>query len=144
MIFETVKSLGIALLMFLIMCGSVVGDEVYILWDYDSHTTSRIGFGDNPWEPQPGYEFMVVDIELENHGYPEFDVSPYNFDAYVNDVLYTCAHATFDPSIDTLPIKTIQDGDVVSGKVVYEVPKGTREYYIEYLIYWEYNFVRKS
>lgn len=87
---------------------------------------------------------MVVDIELENHGYSEFDVNPYYFEAVVNKVQYACDAATFDTSINTLPLVTLQDGGAVSGQLVYQIAEGSTEYSIEYTGYtWmDYNFVK--
>ena len=133
---------AIVLLMLSAMCGSAVGDDKYILWDYNAQMTNQVGF----FEPNPGYVYMVVDIELENHGYSEFDVNPFYFEAVVNKVQYECTTTTFDESINTLPTVTLQDGGVVSGQLVYQVLEGSKEYSIEYTGYtWiGYNFMRKS
>lgn len=134
------NTLAIALLVLSAMCSTVVGDEEYILWDYSAYTTNQVGI----FESNPGYVYMVVDIELENHGYSEFDVNPYYFEAVVNKVQYACDAATFDTSINTLPLVTLQDGGAVSGQLVYQIAEGSTEYSIEYAGYtWmDYNFVK--
>lgn len=136
------NTLAIALLVLSAMCSTVVGDEKYILWDYSAYTTNQIGY----FEANPGYTYMVVDIELENHGYSEFDVNPFYFEAVINKIQYQCDTPTFDESINTLPTVTLQDGGAISGQLVYQVLKDSTEYSIKYAGYtWmNYNFVRES
>ena len=130
------------LLVFLGMCGTVASDDKYILWDFDGYTTNQVGI----FNPSSGYVYLVVDLEFENHGYSEFEVNPFYFEAVVNKVSYPCDAAMFDTSINILPTVTLQDGGKISGQVVYQVPKGTTTYSIEYtgFTWMGYDFVRKS
>lgn len=135
------KGMIIFLLVFTAICGISIGDDKYILWDYNAYTTNQIGY----FEPNAGYVYMVVDLELENHGYSEFNVNPYYFDAIVNNIKYSCDLPTYDDSINTLPDVTLQDGGAISGQIVYQILKGSNEYRIEYsgFSWTDYNFVKK-
>lgn len=137
---ELGKGLAIVLFMLAAMCGSAIGDDKYILWDYSGYTTNHVGY----FDADSGYTYMVIDIELENHGYSEFDVNPFYFEAVVNKVQYECDTATFDSAINTLPSVTLQDGGAISGQLVYMVPEDATQYSIKYNGWADYNFVRKT
>jgi Telomeric repeat-binding factor 2. len=92
----------------------------------------------------PGRDYMILHIDIENNGYPKFDVDPSKFIVVMNDVEYMPTNMTciLQPrGVAILNHVKLRDGGKISGCLVYEVPhKDELEYIIEYVDQNEYNF----
>jgi len=79
----------------------------------------------------PDKEFMIVSLEIENYGYDEFKVNPYNYKVVVDNVSYTPSYFNYNIP-DLLKSVTLKNGGKTYGILVYELPENSRWYHIEY------------
>ena len=95
-------------------------------------------------EPAPGKVFLVLDMEIENHGYPEFSVNTLYFSIVMDGVEYSYDSATYilkDDGKAALDTVKLRDGGKTSGSLVFEIPKGKTQYTIEYTGLGNYEFI---
>lgn len=105
--------------------------EKYVQLDTDPGTIlHKIGYS----EADPGKEYMLVKISVENHGYEEFDLDPSCFKMTVNKIIYdreymsSLAEEGYPPLEDV----ALADGGELSGYIVFSVPDGTKSYSLKY------------
>jgi len=94
-------------------------------------------------KPDPGKVFLLLNMEIENHGYSEFSVNPLYFPIIIDGVEYSRDSATY--ALDDLgfaPLDTVKlrNGGKTSGGLVYQIPEGKTQYAIEYDGIGSYNF----
>ncbi len=124
---------------------SGVDSSKYILWDYSGTLYDKISYS----EARTRRTFMVVKLDLKNHGYDEFSVSPADYSAVVDGIEYDYSSATYSlGNMGLTPLESVKlrDGTETSGYIAFEIPKGKTSFEIEYTGFsWDdYNFVRKS
>jgi hypothetical protein len=86
-------------------------------------TMSRISL----LEPAPGHIFLVLTLQIENHGSRTFEVNPYYFYVRVNNVEYGVDGSTFFLS-DSLQPVSVGTGGSTSGAVAFEIPMNNLNY----------------
>ena len=90
-----------------------------IVIGYSSYTTDQIV----EWNrADPGYTYLVIDLDIENRGYDSFNTSCSCFLVIVNNVKYEYSDAVLDLE-DCLRNVDLLDGGRISGKTVFEVPE---------------------
>lgn len=137
--------LTLLLIVLLSMIGmSMAAEPKYIVISEKGNTTDSIG---SLKHAAGGLHYLVVDIVIENHGYPEFSVNPNDFlvTAKNIDEKYRIDSATFYlGSIGKAPLPTVKlaDGDNITGSLVFLTRLRTNEYDVaysgpgDYTIYW--------
>lgn len=104
---------------------------------YSGQLVDKLGY----LEPGPGKVYLVVKIDIENHGYSGVDTNPYKFTVEANNIEYDISGATYmglsDAGYAMLDSVTLKDGGKTSGYLAYEVPKGTSEYSLTYSHWFE-------
>jgi hypothetical protein len=102
-------------------------DDIYVHVQHSGQQMNKIGYS----TPDPGKVYLVVNLNLENHGYSGVDTNPNNFKIEANSIEYGYSPATYSlpdagyPKLDTV---TLKDGGKISGRLAFEVPKGTTSY----------------
>lgn len=112
----------------------------YILINRSAGLYSSIG---RYTEPAPGKVFLLLKMEIENHGYTEFSVSPLYFNIIIDGVEYSYDSATYsldERGLAPLDSVKLRDGGKTSGCLVYQIPTGKTQYVIEYGGPGRYNF----
>ena len=138
-----------ALTLLLIVLLSIIGismaaESAYIAISEKGNTTDSIG---SLKHAAGGLHYLVVDMVIENHGYPEFNVNPNYFlvTAKNIDEKYRIDSATFYlGSLDKDPLPTVKlaDGENINGSLVFLTRLRTNEYDVaysgpgDYTIYW--------
>jgi hypothetical protein len=73
--------------------------------------------------PGPGRTFLVVELEIVNHGYELFPTSWDCFYVIINGQQFTYSDTTlFLPPSDRLPSSGVLNGLMIHGYIIYEVP----------------------
>jgi hypothetical protein len=94
-------------------------------------------------KPDPGKVFLLLNMDIENHGYPEFSVSPLYFKVIIDGVEYSYDSSTYsldERGLAPLDSVKLRDGGKTSGCLVYQIPDGKSRYVIEYSGFGSYNF----
>lgn len=93
-------------------------------------------------EPKQGYVFLVITMNIENHGYKEFQVSPYSFDLVANNIKYKASGGSYllDDKLDSVDIL---DGGSVKGSIAFEVPSNIESYQLQYNYFGDYQIIYK-
>jgi len=89
--------------------------------------------------PATGKIYHVFKVDIENHGYDEFEISRYRCKININQVEYEPSgmYALEDAGLPPLESVTLLDGGKISEYVAFEVPRST-DYSIRYDLYsWE-------
>jgi len=86
-------------------------------------------------EPDKGYTFLIITLDIENMIDREFSTNPYNFKVIINNVEYDHDWATYSLN-DPLKGVDLHKGGRISGSIVFEVPAGTTEYKLVYEGFW--------
>ena len=100
-----------------------------IIIKYSSTTKSQIG----EWiKADPGYTYLILDLEIENHGYESFSTNPLNFSVVVDNVEYDTAFVF--GSENELKTMDLLNGGTIRGTLAFEVPSGVSDkgYQIRY------------
>jgi hypothetical protein len=80
--------------------------------------------------PRAGYFFLILNLNIENHGYNKFSVSQYFFTITVNGQEYTASYVNGLP--DKLVSGDVHDNESKGGNLAFEVPEGTTDFEIVY------------
>jgi uncharacterized repeat protein (TIGR02543 family) len=92
-----------------------------IIITYSSMTTTQIGTGFFPDEPESGNVFLVLDMTINNQGYDSFNTNQFYFSVIVDNVEYSTAFVVhLDNKLESVDIL---DGGTVQGKLAFEVPE---------------------
>lgn len=86
-------------------------------------------------KPAKGNTFLVVGLQIENHGYEGFSVDPSSFSLTIDGFDYRNSPATYyldqvDKKI--LPSGNLRDGNNIDGYIAFEVPSGSKGYKVVY------------
>ena len=101
-----------------------------IVISYSSRTTDQIA----GWiKADPGYTYLIVNLDIENNGYNSFSTNPSNFSAIVNNVGYDVAGGTLRLE-NRLKEVDLLNGGRISGEIAFKLPKGvvTTGYQLRY------------
>ena len=87
-----------------------------IIIRYSSSTMNQVG----EWnKADPGYTYLVLDLDIENRGYDSFSTNPLNFSVVVNNVKYNVAWVTTE---NLLKAVDLLNGGKANGTLAFEVP----------------------
>jgi tetratricopeptide (TPR) repeat protein len=108
----------------------IMSREKYVLLDsLDDLTTYELGYS----EADPGKQYILVNIKVENHGYDEFNLDPFCIKMIVNKIVYDRVYLSLATNgYPPLEEVTLQDGGEMSGYIAFSVPDGTDEYSLRY------------
>ena len=86
----------------------------------------------------PGYTFLVVNLEIENRGYDSFSTNPFFFSVVVSNVKYSTTFTMLDNQLKAVDLL---NGGKVVGKLAFEVPEDVPSvgYQIIYQAFKKYN-----
>lgn len=103
---------------------------------YTSSTMAQLG--ESSWgQADPGYTFLVLDLDIENQGYDSFKVYTALFSVVVNNVSYD--EVGFAVEASNLKSVDLLDGGRVTGTVAFEVPVEVSSAGFEPK-YWDYGY----
>lgn len=125
------KYLAIVCLLLVSMFVCEAAQDKYVQLESESGIVlHKLGYS----EADPGKEYVLVKINVENHGYDEFKLDPYCFKMTVNKITYDRDYLSSMAESGYPPLEevTIDDGGVISGYVAFTVPDGTNEYSLKY------------
>ncbi len=90
-----------------------------------------------------GKVFLVITMNIENHGYKEFSTNPFFFKVISNNVKYDTSGYSFtiDDKLDSVDLL---DGGSTKGSLVFEVPSGIGNYQLQYGGFGDYEIVYKA
>ncbi|MCS3901014.1 hypothetical protein J3E06_000698 [Methanococcus voltae] len=91
----------------------------------------NIGSYEYTREAPSGKTYLITYISIENNGYDEISTSPLYFDAIVDGVGYSYASDTYSLE-NHLESVDLRNGGKTSGLLIYEIPKGSDSYELEY------------
>lgn len=110
--------------------------EKNIIIKYSSTTTNQIG----DWnEADPGYTYLVLDLDIENRGYDSFSTNSFYFSVVVNKVEYDVA---FVVGLENeLKMVDLLNGGKARGTLAFEVPTEVSSvgYQIKYEAFTRYD-----
>jgi hypothetical protein len=109
-----------------------------IIISYSAKKVNSIGqYG----EANSGMVFLVITMNIENHGYEKFHVSPSTFDLIANNIKY--GESGSYQLDDALARVDILDGGSINGSVAFEVPSNMGSYQLQYSGIGDYNITYK-
>jgi hypothetical protein len=112
-------------------------EDKYILINYDGHLVDKLGYSN----PDPGRAYLVMKIDIENHGYSGIGTNPYKFKVEADNIEHDISSATYiglsNAGYPRLEDVTLKSGGKTSGYLVFEVPKETSRYSLTYSHWWE-------
>ena len=117
------KILTIAAIMSVVFSMSVLScvpgisspDGRKVLIKYSGEPIDHIGES----KPAPNYIYLILTLDIENHGYSEFSTNPGRFYVRVNRIAYDVALISFPEEMKTF---ALSDGQRIKGKLAFEVP----------------------
>ncbi len=110
----------------------------YVIISYSVKNITSIGqYG----EANPGNVFLVFAMNIENHGYEKFYVSPSTFNLIANNIKY--GESGSYQLEDVLDRVDIPDGGSIKGSVAFEVPSNIGSYQLQYYS-GDYNITYKQ
>lgn len=89
------------------------------------YTTSSI---DGLTKADSGYMFLVLDVEITNHGYEAFDVNPNYLMLILNNGRYNYHWSTYsikDLGYPPMSMATLADGETMAAAIAYQIPATT-------------------
>ncbi|MCZ7403227.1 MAG: DUF4352 domain-containing protein [Candidatus Methanoperedens sp.] len=92
-------------------------------------------------EAEPGNVFLVISMNIENHGYEKFHASPYIFNLIANNLTY--GQSGSYQLDDVLAIVDIPDGGSINGSIAFNVPSNIGNYQLQYTGAGDYNIIYK-
>lgn len=129
------KKLAIALILTCLGASLAAGSGPYILIkslnNCQGSEYSEIGSA----KPTQGNTFLVVGLQIENHGYEGFSVDPSSFSLTINNFDYKNAPATYyldQVGKKILPSGNLKNGGNINGYIAFEVPSGSKGYKVAY------------
>lgn len=109
-----------------------------IIISYSAKKVNTIGqYG----EANSGMVFLVITMNIENHGYEKFHVSPSTFDLIANNIKYV-ESGSYQLD-DVLARVDIPDGGSINGSVAFNVPSNIGSYQLQYGGAGDYNIIYK-
>lgn len=94
-------------------------------------------------EAPTGKLFLVITMNIENHGYESFSVGSAYFSVIANNVKYHASgySYTIDSKLDSVDLL---DGGSTKGSLVFEVPSNIGSYQIQYSGFGDYNIIYRA
>jgi len=92
-------------------------------------------------EAAPGNVFLVISMNIENHGYDKFHVSSYIFNLIANNITY--GQSGSYQLDDVLATVDIPDGGSINGSVAFNVPSNIGNYQLKYSGVGDYSIIYK-
>ncbi len=78
---------------------------------------------------EPGKVYLVTNLQIENHGYDEFNVNPNYVKVEINNVQYDYSWiGVSDLGLASLDSVTLKDGGITSGSIAFEIPSNANQY----------------
>jgi hypothetical protein len=107
---------------------SNINPEVTIT--YSMKTISKVDVNP-PALPNEGFEYLLVNLSIENKGVDSFKASPNSFFVEANNKI--CDSNEVTKKLDN-PLKSVdlRDGNSIKGDLIFEVPKGSTEFNIKF------------
>lgn len=108
-----------------------------IIITYSSNITNKVG--EREWQKaDPGYTYLILDLDIENQGYESFSTGRSAFSVVVSNVGYDVTYVGLD---DMLKVVDLLDGGRITGKLAFEVPEDVTDvgYQVRYESVREYN-----
>ncbi len=117
---------------------STQAQSQYIIISYSAKNVTSIGqYG----EANSGKVFLVITMNIENHGYEKFHVSPSTFNLIANNIKYGDSGSY--QLEDVLDRVDIPAGGSIKGSVAFEVPSNIGSYQLQYSGAGDYNITYK-
>lgn len=88
-------------------------------YDYETTYTTRIGQYSTA---EPGYEFAVVILRIENNASQSISTNAHNWEMVVDNVTYDHSFETYDDNIDHMTAD-IEKGGEITTHIVFEIPQ---------------------
>jgi hypothetical protein len=109
-----------------------------IIISYSAKKVNSIGqYG----EANSANVFLIITMNIENHGYEKFHVSPSTFNLIINNIKY--GESGSYQLDDELARVDIADGDSINGSVAFNVPSNIGSYQLQYSGFGDYNIIYK-
>lgn len=96
----------------------------YVLLNNSGELTDYIG---RYTEANSGKTFLVIEMELENHGYSTVNINPNYFAVVIDKVVYPYDKATYSTE-SPLGTVALLDGGKTSGYLVFQIPEDKTKY----------------
>ncbi len=109
----------------------------YVLLNHSGELTDYIG---RYTEANSGKTFLVIEMELENHGYDTVDINPNYFAVVIDKVAYLYDKATYSTE-SPLDSVVLLDGGKASGYLVFQIPEDKTKYSLVYVGQGDYEFI---
>lgn len=107
----------------------------YVVIRYSAKAADSISYS----KPASGNVFLIVTVQIENHGYERFYATPTYTYLIIGNQQFTYSGASIWLS-DYLPSTDVLNGLTLAGSIAYEVPAGYGAYQLLYAYpYTEYN-----
>ena len=89
-------------------------------------------------EPDSGYTYLVLNLDIENQGYESFYVNPTDFSVVVNNVEYDWTPVGLENALESVHVL---DGGTISAGLAFEVPTEVHSagYEPRHWSQWDYN-----
>ena len=112
-------------------------------YDVTIRYTERFAEQIDTWAPSQGHTFLVVNLDIENHGDRKFTADPMYFKVIANNVEYGYDHVTLMLDNRLKSFVELHKNGRISGSIVFEIPEGTTEYTLTYtgLGNWKINWI---
>lgn len=107
-----------------------------------SYSTKKVNTMGQYGEAAPGNVFLVITMNIENHGYEKFHVSPSIFNLIANNIKY--GESGSYQLDDVMARVDIPDGGSINGSVAFEVPSNIGSYQLQYNYFGDYNIIYKA
>lgn len=114
-----------------------------IVISYSSKKVDTFGRPGEVGKAPVGKVFLIVTMNIENHGYKEFSVNPQFFSLISNKVKYNIAFIENMFLENKLDPVVLLDGGSVKGNIVFTVPLDIENYQLQHDYYGDYNIIYK-
>lgn len=126
-----------------IVTGCVSAQDQYIGIKYKGESFTTDSLGQYVTAP-PGMTYLVVKLDIENHGYDSFSTNPNYFKVIIDNIQYDYSWQSYnlkDIGKQELPSVTMLDGGKESGYLAFEIPKQSTIYTLVYKAWSNYNII---
>lgn len=115
------KTAILGALILLMVCIANADPEVVVTVE-KAYTTASLGY---LGQPDSGYKFLVLDLEMMNNGYSQFYVNPNYLKLVLNNGHYGYDWHTYnikDVGYPPMSSCTIEDGETLDTAIAFQVP----------------------
>lgn len=121
---KLITSLALVIVLLCIYASANSIPTKYVLLNNSGELTDYIG---RYTEANSGKTFLVIEMELENHGYSTVNINPNYFAVVIDKVAYPYDKATYSTK-SPLDSVTLLDGGKTSGYLVFQIPEDKTKY----------------